>query len=73
MLKDSWALKGLILAVKLSDPETREELGEKLDEVKEKAADGIEQGKTYGKNAFASRRSGCSPRISQKGKRALVN
>ena len=40
---------GAYAAVKLSDPETREELGEKLDEVKEKAADGIEQGKTYGK------------------------
>jgi hypothetical protein len=40
---------GTYAAIKLSDPETREELGEKLDEVKGKALEGIEQGKTFGK------------------------
>ncbi|MBP1616591.1 MAG: hypothetical protein H6Q14_418 [Bacteroidetes bacterium] len=40
---------GTYAAMKLSDPETREELGEKFDEVKGKALDGIEQGKTFGK------------------------
>ncbi|MFT4073671.1 MAG: YtxH domain-containing protein [Dysgonamonadaceae bacterium] len=40
---------GTYAAIKLSDEETREELGEKFDEYKEKAKEGIEQGKTYGK------------------------
>jgi len=40
---------GTYAAIKLSDPETREELSEKFDEVKGKALEGIEHGKTVGK------------------------
>lgn len=37
------------VATKLSDEETRNELGEKFDEYKDKAHEYIEQGKTIGK------------------------
>lgn len=40
---------GAYAAIKLSDEETRAELENKFDEMKDKTVEGIEAGKTYGK------------------------
>jgi gas vesicle protein len=61
---------GAYAAIKLSDPETREEIGEKFDEVKEKAKEGLEQGKAYGK--MRSLRAGVVARQEyRRGKRSI--
>lgn len=62
---------GTYAVMKLSDEETRDELNEKFDELKEKTMDGIEQGKTYGK--MRSLRAGVVARSEYRRGRKSIN